>query len=207
MIEKGRESVKSAPLIVVGCANGAIHMLDPIELTHLATLPFPIPLPCAANSPGSTSLYPACYAVQFITQQQQVNTSALSSGGRSGGASTGPLRIGAVYADRSMVIWEVNSILTPVATSTPAAAALVTDTKPAVTYTFSKLRSFLSHRECIWDVVFLPSVNESMALGGLADDSVDRSGNSNVSDVRKRARKQVFPDGTFVTCSADNTIR
>ena len=64
------------------------------------------------------------------------------------------MRIFNIYADRSIFVWERTNAST-----------------------YLKKRSFVYHRGCVWDVVFLPASSNFM------------------------------PSGTFLTCSADNSIR
>lgn len=69
--------------------------------------------------------------------------------------------------------------------------------------THYKCRSFVNHRACVWDLQFLPSPETANgnASGTGSGDSQDGSSTSS------RRKKNVFPAGTFVTCSADNTVR
>ena len=62
-----------------------------------------------------------------------------------------------------------------------------------------KIRSFLYHRACIWDVVFLPCGADSLGKVSCTGDRSKKSSHQNT--------KKLLPSGTFVTCSADNTLR
>ena len=68
------------------------------------------------------------------------------------------------YADRSMIFWDIGDVLSP-----------------------AKLRSFVFHRACIWDIQFI----ETSGSAGEAD-----------SDKAEGPLGQ----GTFATCGADNSI-
>ena len=54
-------------------------------------------------------------------------------------------------------------------------------------YAIAKYRSFQYHRACVWDIQFI----EDTTVGAAADSAVQAG----------------LPKGTFVTCSADNTLR
>ncbi len=60
------------------------------------------------------------------------------------------------------------------------------------THNVSKYHSFLSHSTCIWDIQCIPSRS---------------CGSSNDNREAQTVPSPSMPDGTVVTCSADNTIR
>ena len=87
--------------------------------------------------------------------------------------------VAAMYDDRSIFIWDISDILNPV-----------------------KFKSFVFHKACIWDVVFIEQSARNDSLKALLADEpapISTSG----SEFDKRG---TFPPGTFATCGADNTI-
>jgi len=71
----------------------------------------------------------------------------------------GDKAVAAVYSDHSLYVWDVTEPKKPI-----------------------KLRSFLSHTGCIWDVDVVPPARPGDAPGA-------------------------FPEGTIVTCGEDGTVR
>lgn len=111
------KNAQQQAFLIIGCGNGTIHLLDPLTLTYRATLPTPLRLPTATGvisdsfesprasreseeSTDPAALYPACYALRFLSNQISTGGSSLSS----------PLRVAAVYADKSLFVWEVNTV-------------------------------------------------------------------------------------------------
>lgn len=56
-------------------------------------------------------------------------------------------------------------------------------------YSIAKYRSFMFHRACIWDIQFIESAGQS------------------TNEDNSPAPQTPLPKGSFVTCSADNTVR
>lgn len=86
--------------------------------------------------------------------------------------------VAAAYGDRSMFIWDI-SIATNV----------------------TRYRTFTYHRACVWDIGFMdtPASNTSSAY--------HQSKNTANKDRDTITNKNNLPPGTFVTCSADGSIR
>jgi WD40 repeat protein len=88
-----------------------------------------------------------------------------------------PPRLATVYADRSLFIWDISDVWKAI-----------------------QFRSFSFHRACIWDIHFVDGLEE--------ESEVDKSVSSSVSSFARRGDSQpLLPVGTFITCSADNSIR
>lgn len=86
--------------------------------------------------------------------------------------------LAANYADNTMIFWELQS---------------KNNDEKEKDYHINKLRSFAAHTSCIWDIHFL--------------DCFDVRGPSPQQLVERGRRDDGLPPGSFVTCSADNTIR
>ena len=157
-------------LLLVGCANGVIRAFDPESLQYIATLPTPAPL----SGNALKISYPACYALCKVPRPKQ------SQGGGIGAkvnSILSPPRLATIYADRSLLIWDISDI-----------------------YKVIQFRSFSFHRACIWDIHFVDGLEE--------ESEVDKSISSSVTSLARRAELQpLLPVGTFITCSADNSIR
>ena len=158
-------------MIIVGCSNGKIHVIDFDTLSLMSSFPLPMSLPGSAprSEAGGKTIYPACYAVACISIRN------------AGKDPIAPLRIATVYADRSLFVWELSH------------SQEKNDKSKLLTFT--KYRSFVYHRACIWDLVFLPTVPSSVPA---VEDEEEKNSNSAVKSL---------PAGTFVTCSEDNTLR
>lgn len=87
-------------------------------------------------------------------------------------------KLAAIYSDHSLFVWDIEDIFNVV-----------------------KYRSFVYHRACVWDVLFLENLEDSEELSPISSDSPIDSGS------RTSSKKSKLPTGSFITCSADNTIK
>eukprot|EP01034_Spumella_vulgaris_P023932 gene23932-30216_t len=87
-------------------------------------------------------------------------------------------KLASVYADHSLFVWDVSDI-----------------------YSVAKYRSFLYHQGCIWDIQFIEGGGDanSSSTGGSAARAMSPSGS--------KPSKLSLPPGSFVTCSADQTVK
>lgn len=93
--------------LLAGCADGCIRVLSS-QLKYIGTLPPPDPI-----SSLDTKLYPACYALGTLFQHT---------------------KLAAIYADRQLIIWDLNMIECVKST---------------------RFSSISNHFSCIWEIVFL----------------------------------------------------
>lgn len=154
-------------LLVIGVTNGGIRCFAPLSLSFIANLPLPAPLPQPLSS-VSGPVYPACYALRKVP-----------------GTRLNPVpKLAAVYADRSLIIWDIADV-----------------------YNVLRWRSFLYHAACIWDVGFLDNyfsnskaevqrnASEEMPRGTLVTCSADgtvRLWNNDLKAQRKSKFRSVF---------------
>lgn len=107
-------------VIICGCSDGIIRLFEPISLVYIGTLPKPFPLAMDLTlGAGSIAIQDEVYP--------DVAALALSHCGE---------RLTAIYADRSMIIWDVKE-----------------------TKRIAKLKSFLPHSDVIWGVEVILSTN------------------------------------------------
>lgn len=138
-------------MLFAGSAGGVIRVYLASNLEYLTDLPMPTPLDPEKDHHEDCS-YGACYALRKIPA-----------------TSVNPMpKLCAVYADRSMIIWDISDVFN------------------AMPY-----RSFTAHRSCVWDIQFLQDSNKNM---------LNEASSSSSS-------KGSLPPSTFVTCSADNSVR
>lgn len=89
-----------------------------------------------------------------------------------------------MYADRSIVAWGLADTSAPI-----------------------KLRSFLNHSSCIWDLV-IPAATTSRLQQDLVTEALLSIGDERCTSLANERKKfSLLPDTAFVTCSADNTVR
>ena len=87
--------------------------------------------------------------------------------------------VAVMYADRSIFIWDIADIHNPI-----------------------KYKSFVFHKACIWDLVFIEQSAKNESVQDLITNDPDsHSSISSAQDNRHR-----LPSGTFATCGADNSI-
>lgn len=84
------------------------------------------------------------------------------------GASSA-FRMATIYSDHSLFIWDISDV-----------------------YNITRMRSFISHRGCIWDIQFLEQYGDSSSLNASHEYS---------------SSSTTLPRGTFITSSSDNTVR
>ncbi len=89
------------------------------------------------------------------------------------------MKVACVYSDRSLFVWDIKNIKK-----------------------IGKYRSFLSHSACVWDIDVFPEEDQIKQERNSNSNSDDRS----ITSVGSHT-PIAFPPGTFVTCSADSTIR
>ena len=160
-------STGAAGLLLVGCANGVIRAFLPSTLEYITTLPRPVALDSnhiAADEldnslnnietlDGEDGKYAACWALRQVH-----------------GSVSDPIpKLCAIYADRSLIVWDVSDL-----------------------FAVKLFRSFLAHRSCVWDVQFV----ERFSLS-----------NSFMRHEFNLSSSSLPQQGTFVTCSADNSVR
>ena len=85
--------------------------------------------------------------------------------------------VAVLYADRSVFIWDIADIHNPI-----------------------KFKSFVFHKACIWDLVFIEQISKNQSVKGLLSDEPDSESSS--ADLGNTS----LPPGTFATCGADNSV-
>lgn len=149
--------------VIVGATSGDVFVFNPTSLEFVTTLPHSAPLGSSGKvikGSGSESLeFAACYGITAIPRTTCV---------------------AALYADRSVFIWDIADIHNPI-----------------------KFKSFVFHKACIWDLVFIEQTarNESVNGGGALSDDPGSHSSSHAHDSQPR-----LPPGTFATCGADNSV-
>mmetsp|Transcript_5310 Transcript_5310/g.8769 ORF Transcript_5310/g.8769 Transcript_5310/m.8769 type:complete len:1539 (-) Transcript_5310:162-4778(-) len=85
-----------------------------------------------------------------------------------------------MYADRSVFIWDIADVHNPI-----------------------KYKSFVFHRACIWDLVFIEQTSKNQSMQGSTSDEPDA-----VSSILSDGNidNSSLPSGTFATCGADNSV-
>lgn len=87
--------------------------------------------------------------------------------------------VAAMYADRSIFIWDIADIHNPI-----------------------KFKSFVFHKACIWDLVFIEQTAKNESVKDLISDKPD----SDILSTSAKVDEHSLPSGTFATCGADNSI-
>lgn len=155
---------------MIGCANGVVRVFDPVTLQYIATLPRPHALG-KENGPSKEAHkkggkkdkeeapFPPLSPEQAPNPHPRCDTQELYPDAVAVRSMWDDKAVAAVYSDHSLYIWDITAPKKPI-----------------------KLRSFLSHTGCIWDMDVVPPAPKE---GGVA----------------------AFPEGTIVTCGADGTVR
>lgn len=119
----------AAGLLTVGCASGTIRGFSPNGLEYIATLPVPPPMKLPSND-HEGSVIAACFS---LTIAYPPSAFGEDSSRYSDQSSLSVPRLFATYADRTMILWDINDIFD---------CKIVRETR--------------CHHSCIWDVKFLP---------------------------------------------------
>lgn len=169
----------SGSTVFVGCSAGVVRAFSLPDLRHLGALP-PCPAVGAMPHAGVGLSAPAVpTALSGGVVPAAVAVRASHDGGR----------VAVVYGDRSLAVWTVP-------TSKRAAAPADGDGSPSPRPSprrARRLRSFLHHSGPVWDVAIIADASLTMRPA-----PADTSG-----DLDRPA----VPEGSFVTASADGTVR
>jgi mitogen-activated protein kinase binding protein 1 len=151
--------------VIVGGTSGDIFVFNPSSLEFITTLPRAVPLSSpgqnGAASNGGGLEFAACYGITSIP------------------TTTG---VAAMYADRSIFIWDVADIHNPI-----------------------KFKSFVFHKACIWDLVFIEQSAKNESVQDLIADEPDTN-SLPTSAHESKSTLCNLPSGTFATCGADNSV-
>jgi WD40 repeat protein len=166
-------------LLVVGCANGIVRCFSPMTLQYIATLPLPAPLVGAMPRANND-----------VTGLDAASGAVAGAAAGVGGAPA-PALYAACYAMSRVAPGTRGGGGTPKLATVYADRSLFLWDISDI-YAIAKYRSFLFHRACVWDIQFIEDPLEQ-DLDDLQSEN--------------KPQKAALPKGSFVTCSADNSIR